>query len=198
LLGCSRSARWLPTKRVEAQLDLLDTGLTASRLVRVIEGFCGFWGGSEPAIDRWAAAHPVEAVAPQWPRRRRTHLFVADLAAMGRSHDDLPMVSCAPPASGHLEQAEVLGWLYVTEGSTLGGAIIQRHLQSLTGLRGMRPHCFTPYPEGPGPMWRSFKAVVEDFAAGNSGRTGAVIDAAAATFDSLERWLVPLAAGSPA
>jgi heme oxygenase len=182
--------------RVEAQLDLLDAGLTTNRVFSVIERFWGFWAVGEAAINEWAAAHLAEADALQWPRRRRAHLFAQDLTAMGMEPGRLAMVLCPPPVFVHLEQAQVLGWLYVTEGSTLGGALIDRHVRSLSRLHGSPPCCFTPYSEGPGPMWRSFRAELQHFAGADSTRTGAVIDAAAATFDSLERWLVPLAAGT--
>jgi heme oxygenase len=194
----------LTHRRVEAQLDLLDAGLTPNRLFGVIERFCGFWLAGEPGIDEWARAHQAEAVALHWARRRRAHLFAADLAVAGfAARPGLGItqkgraIPCPPPVFDRFEHAQVLGWLYVTEGSTLGGAIIDRHLRGLTSLGGFAPRCFIPYHEGPGPMWQSFRTLLQAFAAGDRARTEAVIDAAVATFDSLEGWLVPLAQGSP-
>ena len=73
---------------------------------------------TEAAIER---AGPL-AVVPDWPERRRSALLLNDLAALG----------IAPPegeALGALESpTEVLGAIYVLEGSRLGGAMLARSI----------------------------------------------------------------------
>jgi heme oxygenase len=88
----------------------------------------------------------------------------------------------------------VLGWLYVAEGSTLGGAVLRRRLRLAdcdsvdlaSALQG-----FHPYAEGPGPMWRRYVDVLERWTAAGPGRGDAVADAAVHSFAVLEQWVVP-------
>ncbi|MDO9489772.1 MAG: biliverdin-producing heme oxygenase [Sphingomonadaceae bacterium] len=101
---------------------------------RVDAAFSGFDLSDHTSYGRFlsaqAAAHiPVEAaleqsgiasVLPDWPSRQRADLLRADLAALGLS----------PPAAGALPAfdtaAEMLGAVYVLEGSRLGGALLRR------------------------------------------------------------------------
>lgn len=87
--------------------------------------------------------------------------------------------------------AEVLGWLYVTEGSTLGGAIIARRLPPLVAPLGV-PAFLRPYPEGPGPMWQSYLAHLDEWVGADASRAERVVAAAVSTFDALEAWVRPL------
>jgi len=71
---------------------------------------------AEKALDRAGIA----TLLPDWPNRRRSHLLVADLAELGLPVPDgeiLPVVSGIPA---------LLGWVYVLEGSRLGGNILRR------------------------------------------------------------------------
>lgn len=62
----------------------------------------------------------VENVLPDWPGRRRADLLRTDLAALGRS---LPRADALPAFD---TAAEILGAVYVLEGSRLGGALLRR------------------------------------------------------------------------
>lgn len=178
--------------QVESQLALLDPEFTAARLRDVVQRLFGFWAGNEPAIEQWSAAHRTAAMAVDWPRRRRTHLFAQDLQTLGTPHRTQLTVPRAPRVFPVVGPAEVFGWLYVTEGSTLGGAVIDRHLRRLTHLNAPSLRCFTPYVEGPGPMWCSLRSALQEWGSGGPDRADAVIAAAGATFDSLHDWLAPI------
>ena len=112
---------------VERTLDLLDPHLDRSRLTGVLTRMHGFWQAAEAGLDDWAARFP--------PTPRAVDLV---RAAAGRT--------CSPPTCDALGAApadaapalppvggtdEALGRLYVLEGSTLGGAFIDRHLDGL-------------------------------------------------------------------
>lgn len=179
--------------RVETHLGLLAPDLTADRMRVVLAGFAGFWQGAERLLDSWAAAHPGAAGALRWPRRRRGEVIRHDLLRLGFTVRDLAAVAEAPPPFAALPptSAEVLGWLYVSEGSTLGGAVVDRALRAgreplLVGLR-----TFTPYVEGPGPMWRGYRDYLDAWVGADAGRREAVAAAAEASFAALERWLAP-------
>jgi heme oxygenase (biliverdin-IX-beta and delta-forming) len=181
---------------VEAHLKLLDPSLSAERLRSVLLRFYGFWAANEPTIGLWCATHPKAASALRWKRRQRTELFADDLLTVGIEPRRRGSVPRPPPVFEHIDHAQVLGWLYVAEGSTLGGAIIDRHFRNTPALAGVSLRCFAPYAEGPGAMWLAFRSSLQDFAAGDAARTTAVVAAAVATFESLDRWLSPLGIGS--
>jgi heme oxygenase len=172
-------------ERLEQTLDLLDPGLTVPRLAAVLARMHAFWVAVERGLDAWAATHPRDAAAVEWPVRRRAHLFAADLAALGAAPLADP-VAAAPtdlPTPAGTDQA--LGTLYVLEGSTLGGVLIDRHLGTLPALAGVRPlAAFSPYGDRTGARWAAFRRTVRDHVAGG-GDVDAVVSAAGRTFRAM-------------
>jgi heme oxygenase len=175
--------------RVENRLALLDPDLSTRRLAEVVGQLSGFWAVNEPAVDEWFATHSASAAAMDWPRRRRRELFAHDLSTLEALQPARGIAPRAPQVFAVVGLPEVFGWLYVAEGSTLGGSIINRHLRGLPhlGVSGLR--CLAPYAEGPGPMWRSFRYELHRWAAGGPERSRAVVAAAVATFDALDGWV---------
>lgn len=172
-------------EQVEATLDLLDPALTPARLGAVLVRFHSFWAAAERVLDAWALATPALAGDLDWPRRRRTAALRVDALALGGQLDR----GAAPaPVAGPATDADALGWLYVSEGSTLGGAVISRRLEPL----GLAVRSFTPYGEGPGPMWRRYHEVLDAWVADDEIRAHAVATAAARSFDALAEWIAPL------
>ncbi|WP_116451260.1 biliverdin-producing heme oxygenase [Blastococcus litoris] len=172
---------------VERTLDLLDPDLARDRLAAVLERMHGFWLAAEAGLDAWAGAHPGDAAAVDWPRRRRAALFAGDL----RSLDAAPAAAgpSLPPLAG---TDEALGRLYVLEGSTLGGTFIDRHLASLPHLAGVRVRAFSPYGGETGAMWAAFRRVTRERVAAG-GSPGTMVDSARATFRALATWCRPVA-----
>ena len=177
--------------RVEDRLGLTGPDLSPDRLRAVLARFAGFWQGTERLVDEWAQADPELAAALNWPRRRRREGLRADLLRMGLSVREITALPEAPAVFVDLDAADVLGWLYVSEGASLGGAVIDRALRSLPGADRLRT--FTPYLEGPGPMWREFLAVLAAWVGDDPTRQARVISAGVGTFTALEHWLAPLA-----
>lgn len=89
---------------------------------------------AEQAIDR----SDLNAIVPDWPERRRAHLLRADLSALGA-----PARACEG-ALGLATAEEILGAVYVLEGSRLGGGVLARSVpahfptQFLSGADGRR------------------------------------------------------------
>ena len=97
----------------------------------------------------------------------------------------------ALPVVGGTDQA--LGRLYVLEGSTLGGAFIDRHLASLPHLADVRIRAFSPYGDGTGAMWAAFRRVTRA-RVDAGGDAEAMVGAARDTFRALAAWCRPVAA----
>jgi heme oxygenase len=170
--------------QVERSLDLLDPGLTRDRLTGVLTLLHGFWQAAESGLDAWAGERPDDAAALRWGERRRSHLFAADLAALGADPAGSPVPELVPVAGTD----EALGRMYVLEGSTLGGTFIDRHLATLTGLGpGVRIRAFSPYGRNTGEMWHAYRRAARDRveAGGDDER---MVAAAADTFAALASW----------
>ncbi len=183
-----RTATAAEHEQVESTLDLMDPALDRDRLVGVLARLHAFWSAAEAGLDHWAATHRADAAALDWPRRRRTGLYAADLSALGGSAaDDRPDL---PAVDG---TDEALGRLYVLEGSTLGGTFIDRHLATLPGLAGgPRVRAFSPYGEDTGAMWAAFRRFTRAHVDGG-GEARRVVAAARTTFAVLADWCAPAA-----
>ncbi|MBB3676075.1 biliverdin-producing heme oxygenase [Modestobacter versicolor] len=169
---------------VEDALDLLSPDLTRARLVDVLTRMHGFWLAAEAGLDAWALAEPADAERAGWPRRRRSPLFAADLAALGAPAGATPRPEL--PAVPDTDAA--LGRLYVLEGSSLGGVFIDRHLATLPQLAAAeRVTAFSPYGEQTGAMWHAFRTATRARVAGG-GDAGRLVASAQQTFGALARW----------
>jgi heme oxygenase (biliverdin-IX-beta and delta-forming) len=169
--------------RVETKLDLLDPGLDTETLRSAVACLHSFWLGAEAGVASWAREHPALAARLDWSRRRRADLLAADLRLLG----GIPAASAVVWTS-HPTTADVLGWLYVAEGSTLGGAVIARHLRAIPAVRDRPLRSFTPYTEGPGPMWRAYLVELAEWTGVDEGRISAVVLAGVRIFDALDAW----------
>jgi heme oxygenase len=187
-----RTATAVEHEQVETTLGLMDHRLGRDRLVAVLARLHAFWTAAEAGLDAWARHWPADAETVAWSRRRRAHLFAADLRALGGEADAAALPEL--PAVEDTDQA--LGRLYVLEGSTLGGTVISRHLATLPTLGpGVRLGAFSPYGPETGAMWHAFRRVTRDRVAAG-GDAGRVVGAARATFGALAAWCAPV--GTPA
>ncbi|MGY1669234.1 biliverdin-producing heme oxygenase [Geodermatophilus sp. SYSU D00710] len=180
-----RTATAVEHERVETALGLVDPHLDRDRLVEVLGLLHSFWRAAEAGLDAWAARCPGDAAALDWDRRRRAALYAADLHALGAAPGtERPALPDVP------DTGAALGRLYVLEGSTLGGAFIDRHLAGVPGLPRLR--CFSPYGEDTGAMWAAFRRTTRRHVAGH-GDAHRVVAAARGTFAVLADWCAPAA-----
>jgi heme oxygenase len=166
--------------QIENAINLLDEKLDLARYMGILERFYGFWRSWEPLTGLLL---PDDAF---YRSRRRLFLLKADLATLGLSSSAMEFLPLcpAPPLRNH---AEALGSLYVMEGSTLGGRVIQQNVKRCLGLTeqaGCR--YFAGYGSNTGAMWWSFlnrleQTPVDDVIAVGNG--------ALATFERLTVWL---------
>ena len=190
-----RTATAVEHEQVESTLGLMDPLLGRDRLVAVLTRLHAFWTTAEAGLHASARRSPADAATVDWSRRRRAHLFAADLRALGATPPDGG--SPGPPDGGSPELPAVedtdqaLGRLYVLEGATLGGTFIARHLATLPTLGpDVRLGAFSPYGTETGAMWHAFRRVTRDRVAAG-GDPARLVAAARATFAVLADWCAP-------
>jgi heme oxygenase len=120
-------------------------------------------------------------------RRLRVALLRRDMRDLGldeRAIADLPTNDSMPALAS---EGDLLGALYVREGSTLGGKVLARHLDAVLGLGVLDGRRFLAGDGEDGPLWRSCGEAIE--AAALCGHLPAMIATANATFLAFEAWL---------
>jgi heme oxygenase (biliverdin-IX-beta and delta-forming) len=116
-------------------------------LARYAALLCVLWGFQAP-MER-LLNHQDLPPAVDWPARQRLGALTADLVDLGVSGMSLPEAGGLPAVTG---PGAVWGTLYVTEGATLGGRVLRRHVEARLGPVPVR------FLDGHGdrtqPMWR--------------------------------------------
>jgi heme oxygenase len=110
--------------------------------------------------------------------RYRAHLIPQDLQVSATS---LPLCPVMPPLQ---TWPQLLGAMYVMEGSTLGGQVIARQLAK-AGIPFLT--YFKGYGERTGPMWKSFCHLLTQ--AATDANQDEIVQSASCTFQQLEAWL---------
>jgi heme oxygenase len=100
------------------------------------------------AVEQSLEKAGVADVIEDWPERRRSHLLRDDLARL-----NLDAVTLQPPTSFG-SSAEILGAVYVLEGSRLGGKILRKQVLHNAPMR------FLGADGKPG-AWRGFLASLD-------------------------------------
>jgi heme oxygenase len=122
----------------------------------------------------------AQNLGPEWETatRQRTHLILEDLnqpATALAVCPDLPPLATWP---------QLLGAMYVVEGSTLGGQVISRQLAKANiTLRSY----FSGYGERTGPLWKAFCQLLSQEATPDSQTE--IVQSASLTFQKLNAWL---------
>ena len=181
--------------RIE-QILRLDQPMPLQRYAAIVAGFDAFLRAWEPRIH---AALPERLQA--WYRPRRRGGFASADADWLREVAGLPVARQAAPAVDALSLdtlAEVLGSLYVIEGSALGGRVIAPRLKRSLGLdQGRGASYFHGFGGEAGAMWNNFRlqAALE---IGDAPPAIALACASARrTFAALTRQFVNLAVDGP-
>ncbi|WP_308921952.1 biliverdin-producing heme oxygenase [Janthinobacterium sp. J1-1] len=120
----------------------------------------------------------LAALLPDLEQRRRYASIAADLRDLDTA---LPADSATPPFDAQLDLATALGWLYVSEGSKLGAAVLYK----LAGKIGLDEHFgarhLAGHPDGRARHWRDFTAVLDSAPLDIAGEAR-LIDGARAAF----------------
>ncbi|GJE16996.1 biliverdin-producing heme oxygenase [Methylobacterium marchantiae] len=168
---------------LERRLDWRQRMATQEGYRSLLARWWGFHRVFEPAV---AAAFGADFAQPLGKR----HLLERDLRHFGMSGEAIEALPRFSPFTGFDDRAAILGALYVTEGSTLGGQVIAHHVRRSLGETIASGGC--AYYEGYGKrdtaaMWTSFRAFLDR--SGEDSPAGDVIDGARWTFRALATWL---------
>ncbi len=149
----------------------------------------------ERTMDRLAASLP--AAAPlTGATHRHLEALKADLAFLGATeHDTRPLPATGRFASWITGAApeELLGVMYVLEGSTNGGTIIAKRLREAHGWGDERGTRFiNPHGNAVRAVWAGWKTVLDGLPLSAEGQQ-TVVTAAAATFDHMTEVMTDLA-----
>lgn len=153
--------------------------MTEAGVRRFLERMHGFFRVWEP----WVAASAVEPAltAP----RSKLALIEADL----RTLDVMDPARLPAYLAALLEATpeNVMGSLYVIEGSTLGGLVIRKWLRNAAWAPTGGFEYFNSYGHEAGKMWQSFRDSLTGFAAA-SADTDAIIRSANDTYERIYHW----------
>ncbi|MBH8569533.1 biliverdin-producing heme oxygenase [Microvirga sp. STS02] len=153
--------------------------VTAADTAQFLARMYGFLQPYEAQLHAHAAAF-----GPAWQldQRYRAPLILEDLARLGHPVPP-PRCPALPPLS---TRAQLLGAMYVFEGSTLGGQVIARQLDKA----GIAAHAFFTGRAGrTGPLWKAFGEQLTEAAEAGHDDPAAIVASAVHTFQALAKWL---------
>ena len=164
-------------ERLERELDLLSSDLTRESYRTILRRFLSFYLAFEPEV---------------WPRLPGAwSALFADRRKLPALRDDLAVLdgeAAEITACSHRVHypnlSQILGALYVVEGSTLGGQLIARHVARQLGLRadwGLR--FFSSYGPEVGPRWKQFTELL--IAESSPGQADEIVEGATQTFKAI-------------
>jgi heme oxygenase (biliverdin-IX-beta and delta-forming) len=168
--------------RLEASLKLLERPANAARMRRLLGRFHGFHASWEPALRGVVPESFLET-------RLKLPLLEQDLRSLGAEDELLRALPTCPGAVSLCRgQASAAGSLYVLEGSTLGGHVINRRLSDEPWYPPQGLTYWNSYGVDTGRRWKETLAYLESLPGAWSGE---IVDSAHATFELLHSWLQP-------
>lgn len=176
-----RAATGQAHQRLDERLDIIARLSDHSSRRTLVARFWGLHAGAEPAL-----APALGSVAGlDLVHRSRMAAFAADLAALDL--DETALERC--PVDAPAEPGEALGFLYVLEGSSLGGKVIRRAMaargRDLTGLGFL-----DPYGARTGERWCDLLTVLRRESEGETAGSGdAIVRGGITGFARAEAWL---------
>ena len=173
-------------------MPIMSPELTREAYCELVSGFYGFIAPAEESLLRSGAWEQTQI---NFSGREKTPILVKDLENLGQP---IPKAIPEDAAMNLSSPAKALGYLYVMEGSTLGGQFISRHLKKHLNLHAENG---AAYFNGYGPetavRWKEFcEALIASAASLN--QDDAIVESARATFESLQQWLFPNPEAQPA
>lgn len=180
--------------RAESALPVMDADLPLDRYVDTLAALYGLYA----PLERRLARHDWAALGFEWEARRKAPLLAADLRRLGVPDAAVAALPLADALPALATPCEGLGALYVLEGATLGGQLVRRHVDRVLGVTPERGGAFfAAYGDRVGPMWRAFRAFLDDAGARHDCTPERALQAARDTFDAFASWLARAVPATP-
>lgn len=176
LKAATRGSHDALDKRIMAG-DIFGSRLRFARFLRVQYQF-------HSVVDALYASDELTTVLPDLDGRRRLQKIAQDLSDLGQPLPPVPAIS--PLVGAPLPTA--LGWLYVAEGSHLGGAVLFKMAARLGLDAGFGARHLAAHPDGVARHWRQFTSAL-DTQALMPEQERQVIEAADEAFRSVHRYV---------
>jgi len=129
----------------------------------------------------------IEEVVPDLDQRYKSLHILEDLAKTGYSEEKLSSIPVFDYPFSSVSEA--LGFMYVIEGSTLGGRVLFKHIHQTLGLTSENgASYFWGYGSQTGILWKSFIAALTRFAV-EKDESEKIIESAVQTFANIDNWL---------
>jgi heme oxygenase len=142
------------------------------------------------AIIAWHEAHTFPTLIPLFPdmgTRYKLHLLKSDLECLRQKEIIQYAPSYVLAEDEHLNIPCALGYMYVIEGSTLGGRIILHHINETLGFdENNGAQFFAGYGNQTGKQWKRFLEIFASYAVTNHCGDE-IISAAADAFTSIQQ-----------
>lgn len=186
LLQTLKAATSTSHARVESALPSLNALGDRAPYFACLEALHGFYAAWEPEVWRVLAAEESSLCADE---RRKLPALCRDLARL-RAELGVELIDRVAPTPVIATGGAALGVLYVFEGATLGGRVVERHVSHrlcLTADDGIA--FFHGYGERTGEMWGLFGRELTRWVALH-GRSDEIVSGAVMCFHALEQWLM--------
>ncbi|MCO4818163.1 MAG: biliverdin-producing heme oxygenase [Bacteroidetes bacterium] len=131
--------------------EIMDRSLTKTQYAQLLTANYRYIA---PWEKQWDLQLEIDTTALQLEQRTKTTLLENDLKALGIDPESINTSSLEAPST----LAQFLGRMYVIEGSTLGGAMIEKQLKLNPHLSGCSFDFYGGYGQNLIPFWKSFLA----------------------------------------
>lgn len=163
---------------------IMNLTLTAAEYQAYLEKFYGF---IQPIEQQIAQLDGVQELGIDMKHRAKTPLLEQDLAFISSNRQQIPICADIPEIAS---TEQLLGYLYVIEGSTLGGQIITRKLRDHLSLEpGAGLSYFNAYGQDTRTQWKELSETMNTAVEAGADRE-VIVDTAKETFRLLNQWLI--------
>jgi len=168
---------------LERTVRLDGDAVTRADYVDFLATMLGFVEPCETRLFGAAGDPPADLAA-----RVKAPLLRSTLEAFGLPPGTIAALPRATALPSLERWPDALGYLYVLEGSTLGGQVLLRHLGPRLGLSPAQVAYLRTYDQAVGSMWESFLAELERGLSASADAERAILETARRTFITLDRW----------
>ncbi len=167
---------------------IIQNTITQEEYIKLLSKFYGFYQACEPQLLHDSLWQEYQFDIQE---RKKTPLIAQDLHFFGFAQSEIQQLESCQKTPALQTQAQKIGFLYVIEGSTLGGQVLGRQLKQSLGLEAQKgASYFNSYgKQNLKDMWEGFQNLLLEFADKNPDKEQEIILSAQDTFQKLDEWL---------